>query len=200
MILELTERDKKLLIGLGFFCLVTVLFFCLILPLQSANQEWGVQIAAGEERIQELQKKMDSLTDLEMEYENRRKRLEKLQSGLYPMLDDCGVDRLLTEKTGAMGLHIRGLEIGNAVPCLPEEASDFEKGSGEPDGICSVRARMEVTGSCEKIEQLLDIWGTEDAGIRVAGFTWLTDGEGTADGTLSVQMEILMCRKEEERE
>lgn len=51
MRLKLTERDKRLLIGLLFFCMTSGLIFLLILPLCAANQEWKTQIASQEGQI-----------------------------------------------------------------------------------------------------------------------------------------------------
>lgn len=204
----MTERDKKLLSGLGFFVVVAIFAVFLILPLRSENKRMKEEIEANREEIALMKEKEGQLPSISREHEERLGQMALLQEEVYPMLKSQEIDRLLMEKVSASGLSARKLQI-----TMPEEAANVagygrsaDDGSNPDgkDGIWLAQVVMEVTGSMESMDRLIDNLSLDTPGVRIAGLIWSSSGR-TADALtgmpqqydiLNLQLEIVMSRKE----
>lgn len=208
MTMTMTERDKKLLAGLGVFCVVAVLTVMVILPLYSANKMMKDQIAANEDQIALMQQKEAELPMLRMENERRREALLDEQKELFPLLKTQDIDRLLTEKVMLHGLSARKLQIS-----MPEEAANVtgygrtaDDGSNpdKKDGVWIASVSLETAGTMAAMDSLIDDLSLETPGVRITGLNWSSARRQVDAQTglteqydiLSLQLEVEMSRKE----
>lgn len=208
MTMTMTERDKKLLAGLGVFCVVAVLTVMVILPLYSANKMMKDQIAANEDQIALMQQKEAELPLLRMENERRREALLDEQKELFPLLKTQDIDRLLTEKVMLHGLSARKLQIS-----MPEEAANVtgygrtaDDGSNpdKKDGVWIASVSLETAGTMAAMDSLIDDLSLETPGVRITGLNWSSARRQVDAQTglteqydiLSLQLEVEMSRKE----
>lgn len=194
MRLKLTERDKRLLIGLLFFCMTSGLIFLLILPLCAANQEWKTQIASQEGQIAVLRQKTEQLPALRAEYEREKKQMEERQALLYPLMEAYEIDGLLTGQIAAAGVQIQKMKIKT----VSDDKRTVQKNriSEENGGIFQERVELKLLGTRDKLEALIGEWCSRMPGIRIAGFTWEPDHSGQELEILQIQLEIRMYGKE----
>lgn len=205
MTVKMTGRDKKLLMGLGIFCLITGLVFLLILPLLSGNSDRKLEIEENEQKIAEMDAKLEELLVVRAENKTIKEQLVKQQERLYPMLESQQIDKILTEKAVFSGLSVQRLSI--AMPTAPASLTDFRSGensgSSNPNGVDAVwiaSVQMTVNGSMEIVDWFIDELSTRMPGIRLMGFRYTEGQMGTGslrDGA-SLDLEVWMCRKEEE--
>lgn len=205
---KLTDRDKKLLAGLGVFLVALVLGVLVIMPLYAANVSMKEEIRANEWRMEEVGAKVEALPAVRAGYEEREEALAAAQEDLYPMLRSKDIDRLLTEKAFAWGLSARKLQIA-----MPKEAASVtgylrenDDGSNPDalDGIWIAQAKLQVEGSVEGMDGLIDELSLHMPGVRVTRLLWgqsrrqvdAASGRTEPYDTLNLEVEILMSRKE----
>lgn len=208
MTTKLTERDKKLLAGLGVFCVAAILTALVILPLYSANKLMKEQIVANEAQIALVEQKQAELPVLRMGNEERKEELLKAQESLYPMLKTQDIDRMLTEKVLLHGMSARRLQI-----TMPQEAANVigfgrsaDDGSNpdKKDGVWIATVSMEASGSMAAMDSLIDDLSLGTPGVRITGLTWSSARRQVDAQTglteqydiLSLQLEVEMSRKE----
>lgn len=205
---RMTERDKKLLAGLGTFCVIVFFGLLVILPLRMANEDMEMQIEANEQRITEIQQKVAELSAIRAEYEDKRQQLDQVQEDLYPLLKSQEIDRVLTEQVLSHGLTARKLQI-----TMPDAAANVigyrlseDKGSNpdNQDGVWIAQVDLEASGSMASMDRLIDDLTMEMPGVRVTSLSWSSDrrqvdaasGRTQQYDKLSLQLEVLMSRKE----
>lgn len=208
MTTKMTERDKKLLMGLGIFCLVAILAAVVILPLYSANELMKEQIEANAEQIALMEQKQAELPILRAEREAKEKELLEVQEPLYPLMKTQDIDRLLTEKVMLYGMSAKRLQI-----TMPEEAANVtgfgrsaDDGSNpdKKDGVWIASVSLEVSGSMAAMDNLIDNLSLQTPGVRITGLTWSsarrqvdqTTGLSEPYDILSLRLEVEMSRKE----
>lgn len=208
MTMKMTERDKKLLAGLGIFCIVAVLTMLVILPLYTANEVMKDQIEANEEQIAIMQQKEAELPMLRMGNEERREELLDVQKELYPLMRTQEVDRLLTEKVMLHGLSARKLQI--AMPQGAANVAGFgrtaDDGSNpdKKDGVWIASVSLETEGTMAAMDSLIDDLSLHTPGVRITGLNWgsarrqvdAQSGLTERHEILSLQLEVEMSRKE----
>lgn len=208
MTTKMTERDKKLLMGLGVFCVLALYVVMVFMPLYTANAAMKDQIEDNEIRIAEIEEKELYLPTVRSENESRLGQLETIQQDLYPRLKSQEIDRLLTEKTMLHGLSARKLQI-----TMPEESANVsgygrsnDDGSNpdKKDGVWVASVTMEVAGSMAAMDGLIDDLALDTPGVRVTHISWSSDRRTTDELTgmserydiLSLGLEVLMSRKD----
>lgn len=208
MTTKMTERDKKLLAGLGIFCALALYAVMIFLPLYTANAAMKEQIEDNEIRIAEIEEKELNLPTVLHENETRREQLETVQQELYPRLKSQEIDRHLTEKVMSHGLSARKLQI-----TMPEESasvigygrsSDDGSNPDKKDGVWIAGVSMEVAGSMQAMDSLIDDLALDTPGVRVINISWSSDRRTTDEQTgmterydiLSLELEVLMSRKD----
>lgn len=208
MTTKMTERDKKLLAGLGIFCVAAILIALVILPLYSANKMMKEQIISNEEQIARMEQKQAELPALRMGNEERKEELLKVQESLYPMLKTQDIDRMLTEKVMLHGMSARKLQI-----TMPVEAANVtgfgrsaDDGSNpdKKDGVWIASVSMEASGSMTAMDSLIDDLSLGTPGVRITGLNWSSARRQVDTQTglteqydiLSLQLEVEMSRKE----
>lgn len=203
MTTSITERDKKLLAGLGLFCAMLLFVMLVIRPLGAANAVMGELVEENKEKIRQVQQKDMQFPQLREENLKLKRDLHQVQIKLYPMLKSQEIDRLLTDKVVSYGLSARRLQI-----VMPDEAANVtlyqhgdDNGSNPDvqDGVWIAHVGMDVSGSIASIDRLIDELSAGMQGVCVTGISWSRDrydGEGMDSYALSLQLQILMSRRE----
>lgn len=208
MTMKMTERDKKLLAGLGVFCVAAILTLLVILPMHKANAAMKEQIAANEEQIALVRQKEAELPLMRAGNEDRREMLLDAQRELYPLLKTQDVDRLMTEKAMLHGLSVRKLQIA-----MPQEAANVsgygkktDAGSNpdKKDGVWIASVSLDVDGPTAAMDRLIDDIALHTPGVRITGLNWSSarrqvnaqSGLTEQYDLLSLRLEVAMSRKE----
>lgn len=208
MTVKMTDRDKKLLAGLGIFCVLALFAVLVFMPLYSANVSMKDQIEDNEMRIEEMREKELGLASVISENETLKEQLDMAQEDLYPRLKSQEIDRLLTEKAMSHGLSARKLQI-----TMPQEAanvigygrtSDDGSNPDKKDGVWIAQVSMETTGSMQAMDSLIDDIALDTPGVRIINISWSSDRRTVDDQTgltekydiLSLQLEVLMSGKD----
>lgn len=208
MTAKMTERDKKLLVGLGVFCVAVMYAVLVFMPLYSANAYMKEQIGQNEERIAQMEQKEMELPAVRMENEARKQQLMAAQEDLYPLLKSQEIDRILTEKTAFYGLSARRLQI--TMPDKPADVAGYgrvnDEGSNPDgnDGVWIAQVSLEAAGSTAAMDGLIDDISFNTPGIRITGLGWGSDRRQVDARTgmteqypiLSLQLEVMMGRKD----
>lgn len=208
MKLEVTPRDKVLLIFLSVLLIMAAYLLLGILPLYRANRDMTMQLSSAEADMEDKERKIARLSEAGSVNLELKEDLARVQSALYPMMESREIDRILTGLAYDYGLSVRRMEIR-----MPEKASELlpfgeekEKKAGaaedpESDSVYHAFVLMEVVGSRADEDGLLDEISQKRPGIRTLSMRRITaKGRGLAeDGSvediLELELEISMCRK-----
>lgn len=242
MRLELTDRDKAMLPVLLLFCLIAAFVFLGIWPLHQANARMRAQLKTVRADMEEKQRKLDDLAVVTMEDEMLRESLGRMQEPLYPMMESQEIGKLLTGMALEHGLSVRRLEIRmpdtsfeTAAPgagkektglaagkektglAVGKEKVSLSAGMAVADSVYHAQVLLEVTGTKEGRDGLLDALAYEESGIRVLTMRRIAarsmeEGDvalplredeplplvgGAEEGdVLELKLDISMCRKE----
>lgn len=233
MRLELTDRDKAMLPVLLLFCLIAAFVFLGIWPLHQANARMRAQLKTVRADMEEKQRKLDDLAVVTMEDERLRESLGRMQEPLYPMMESQEIGKLLTGMALEHGLSVRRLEIRmpdtsfeTAAPgagkektglAAGKEKASLSAGMAVADSVYHAQVLLEVTGTKEGRDGLLDALAYEESGIRVLTMRRIAarsmeEGDvalplredeplplvgGAEEGdVLELKLDISMCRKE----
>ncbi|MDO5551223.1 MAG: hypothetical protein Q4F76_08625 [Lachnospiraceae bacterium] len=208
MKLELTERDKTLLIFLDVLLIAAAYLFLGILPLHRANYDMLAQLESAEADMEEKEKKIAGLAEVSSVHDELEKALEQAQTAMLPMMESREIDRILTGLALEYGLSVRRMEIQ-----MPEEASDLpafgetkgkKSAAGNNEGADSVYhalVSMEVVGSQTDGDRLLDAVSQNMTGIRIISMRRISAkshsaaDSGSGEDVLELKLEVSMCRK-----
>lgn len=207
MTTKMTERDKKLLAGLGAFCVAALFVMLVFMPLYMANEAMKEQIAENEIRIAEMQDKEAGLPVVLEENETLQEELLVVQQDLYPMLRSQDIDRILTERVVANGLSARKLQI--TMPVASANVTGYGRSNDDgsnpdaADGVWIAKVSLEAAGSMAAMDSLIDDISLDMPGVRITGITWSSDRRQVDAQTgmteqydiLSLQLDVLMGRK-----
>lgn len=208
MTLEMTERDKKLLAGLGFFCVVAIVVVLVILPLYMANGIMKEQIENNRIQIADMEQKEAELPMMRARNKEDRAVLEEAQAEMYPILKSQDIDRLLTEKVMSHGLSARKLQI-----TMPQESANVagylaDEGEGSnpdgEDGVWIATVSLETSGSMAAMDALIDDLALETPGVRITELRWSSARREVNQQTglterydlLNLQLDVVMSRKD----
>ncbi len=207
MKLEITERDKVLLMLVSVLLITVSYLFLGILPLHRANRDMREQLASAEAEMEAKEKKIAGLAEVSSVHDELKEDLAQVQDGLYPMMESREIDKILTELALEHGLSVRKMEIQ-----IPKEASDLppfgevkeEKAADDlkaADSVFLASVLMEVTGTRKDEDRLLDEIAQSMPGIRTLSMRRIAlknrSPEKGEDGEdiLELKLEISMCRK-----
>ncbi|MDD3253178.1 MAG: type II secretion system protein GspM [Lachnospiraceae bacterium] len=207
MTTKMTERDKKLLAGLGFVCVVGLLVFLVILPLLRSNADMQAQLDTFREQVAVMKEKEAQLPAVKSTNEKQKAELATYQDELYPMMKSQEIDRLLTDQVAAYGLTARRLQI-----TMPEEAANVtgygrtqDDGSNPDgrDGIWLAEVSLDVSGSLTNMDGFIDALSRDMPGIRVVNISWSSErrtvdaATGLSDtvDTMNMRLQVEMSRE-----
>ena len=109
--MEITERDKKLLLFMAFFVIVLGFGFFVIRPLSQADAELKIELENQQELMMETQQKLVMLPAMESSLVKTQEELEEAAKDFYPVMKSQEIDRLLTGIVVSKGLESRQMTI-----------------------------------------------------------------------------------------
>ena len=192
MEMKITERDRRLLHILFVFVWNTCLLVMVSMPLYSERNEWEMRCRIQAEQIELARKQAEALPELRREHEQYRRRRDEAQAEYYPMLEPHEIDGMLTGFVTEEGILIRRLSM---------EKQAVWTG----DHVQAVTVTMELTGTSEQLNHLLETWEIRLNGSRILEFSWeetAKNGEHTGENLrgLHLKAAVFMCRKEVEND
>lgn len=189
--IKITEMDQRLLKILLVFVWNTFLLVIVILPMHSENNEWEMQYRIHAERSELARKQAEALPELRREYEEYRNRRNLVQAEYYSLLEPHEIDGMLTGFVTAEEILICSLNM--------EKRENWQDAQMQV-----VIVTMELAGTSEQLNHLLEIWENRLKGSRILEFSWkevAKNGKypGEDMRVLHLKAGVFMCRKQEER-
>ena len=225
--MEITERDKKLLLFMAFFVIVLGFGFFVIRPLSQADAELKIELENQQELMMETQQKLVMLPAMESSLVKTQEELEEAAKDFYPVMKSQEIDRLLTGIVVSKGLESRQMTITMPQSELKLEpyyasaaaAQSAAQGASEEDGstaqatetvftgIYAAQVQMTIRGNRVTMQQMVDELTRNYPSIRITSAGWGTENNSirNADGeyitsvndTLQLGLEVYMYRKDE---
>lgn len=119
--MQMTERDKKLLIFLSMFVVVVCVGYWVLLPIVKSIHETDQQIEDAKMLKQENDMKINMLPILETDTNNLEVQIEEAKKDFYPMMTSDEVDKMMTGIALQYNLNAFDLDI-----YMPSEESSLE--------------------------------------------------------------------------
>ena len=203
MTLKVRESDKKILIVLGLVLVILGLTLGVLMPLAEDTQELSEKITEAEIEKQEKEMKVVSLPGIRTREEQSQKDLTAMQDKYYPVMKSVEIDRMMTNTAVNCGIQVTNMDIKmpdfTAYTTLPNY-SDLVYGTEQEnsentafDGMYTASLTMNMTGSRENLQAMLDVTVSQNPRQRVTDFSWQKNQkEGSSEYTLSMSVEIYM--------
>ena len=203
MTLKVTERDKKILIVLGIVLVILGLTVGVLMPLAEDTQELSEKIAEAEIEKQEKEMKVVSLPGIRTREEQSQEELAAMQDKYYPVMKSVEIDRMMTNTAVNCGIQVTNMDIKmpdftayTTLPNYPDLVYGTEQENSENtafDGMYTASLTMNMTGSRENLQAMLDVTVSQNPRQRVTDFSWQKNQkEGSSEYTLSMSVEIYM--------
>ncbi len=109
--MDLTSRDKKLLIFLSLFVVAIFFIYVLIIPLGRSNMEIKEKIDVAKAEKIENEQKMQALPAKRESLETLRIDLAEIRNDFYPFMQSQEIDQKLTGMALSYGVFSRNLNI-----------------------------------------------------------------------------------------
>lgn len=203
MTLKVTERDKKILLVLAVFLIVLGLIAGVLMPLMENTQKLGEEIAEAEVEKQEKEMKVAALPGMRSRMEKAEEELSAMQEKYYPVMKSVEIDRMMTNTAVNCGIQVLDMDIkmpdftsyttllnyGDIVYGVEQENSE----NTPFDGMYTASLTMNMTGSRENLQSMLDVTVSQEPRQRVTDFSWQKNQkEGSSEYTLSMSVDIYM--------
>lgn len=203
MTLKVTERDKKILLVLAVFLIVLGLIAGVLMPLMENTQKLGEEIAEAEVEKQEKEMKVAALPGMRSRMEKAEEELSAMQERYYPVMKSVEIYRMMTNTAVNCGIQVLDMDIkmpdftsyttllnyGDIVYGVEQENSE----NTPFDGMYTASLTMNMTGSRENLQSMLDVTVSQEPRQRVTDFSWQKNQkEGSSEYTLSMSVDIYM--------
>lgn len=209
MKLEVTERDKKLLVFLAVFVILVGIGFGVILPLLGHNQRVKAEIAEAELEQISKEQKVTSLSAMEQNLKKAKTQLEEARAVYSEKVESREIDKMLTDIAVQNGVTVTTLNI--EMPASGEYASlvdyiqmleargqkdaetKIEENTGVYEGIYAARVNLTMKGSRGQLQAVLDKYASSEPKMRVREFLWRAENRKISDiYVLSVALDVYM--------
>lgn len=203
MTLKVTERDKKILLVLAVFLIVFGLIAGVLVPLMESTQKLGEEITEAELEKQEKEMKVMALPGMKTRMEKAEEELAAMQEKYYPVMKSVEIDRMMTNTAVKCGIQVSDMDIkmpdftayttllnyGDLVYGAKQENSE----DTPFDGMYTASLTMNMTGSRENLQSMLDVTISQEPRQRVTDFSWQKNQkEGSSEFTLNMSVDIYM--------
>jgi len=108
---QITEKDKKLLYGLGIFVIVSMFYLIGIRPIMKSNKKIEKELDAQEIVYNTMKTKVLNVSKLEAYADSISKEVEIVGERYYDELSSSDVDRLFTNMATSKNLVVTRLDI-----------------------------------------------------------------------------------------
>ena len=203
---NMTKRDRNLLMLLLLLLVIVLVGYYVIIPTNKNNKALTADIEGAEAKWNELEQKVLQLPAVQKQYENMLGQYAEAVEYFYAPMESQTIDRMLTGIVLERGMFCDSLSIDIVNPPLslkPYVQSGFY-GNGRfarLSGISSANLRLQVWGSREQCQELIDFMILQNPAIRLTGYRWDFDSIVTRDrdgvviesyDVLSLNMELYM--------
>lgn len=148
----MTEKDKRLLVGMFMFVIIVAIGYWGIIPQIKAYSELEAKIEK-EESVQKINKmKIANASLIEMQVEDYGEKLNAVKDDFYPILSSADVDRMFTQMALNRKLNIYELKFN-----MPQAPTDRLAYVYSPLN----QLQLEQQGAYEEIESVAETTGTK---------------------------------------
>lgn len=205
MTLEVTERDKKLIVVCSAVVVFVLLVFFALMPLINKGKKLNDDIVAGQLAKQEKEVKVNGYPGLLGRQNEVFEQYSILGSTYYPIMGSQDIDRLMTGIALENNTYVENLQI--TMPdmetyasvdsytdiFLPEGTSTQSEAEGF-DGAYCVKVNMTLSGKREELQSVIDTCMARQPKQQVTGFS-LNDNSSINDNpcSLTISVNLYMC-------
>ncbi len=203
MQMNISEKDKKLLVYLAIFCLIIIPFWFVMRPAMAKGNEIKSELeTALAQRVQmetEIVKYQSNLATLE----ENRKLYDQEISEINVVMPNNRIDSMITDMVTNCGLEIIRLSISNNANMQNETPYDYSKMALEAEADDSSSEETEpvlyitgvnitVRGAEDSIYRLMDAISARMPAIRATSYSTSVDAESGAV-TLNASIDVYMA-------
>ncbi len=109
--MQLTQKDKKLLVMLSVIVILALFGFLAIRPLAEKNMELSTKLEDEQNLQMENEQKISMLPTMHTTYDDLEKSIAAERAVYYPIMQSNDIDKLLTDKSISYGLNVQSLNI-----------------------------------------------------------------------------------------
>ena len=147
--------------------------------------------------------KVAALPGMRSRMEKAEEELSAMQERYYPVMKSVEIDRMMTNTAVNCGIQVLDMDIkmpdftsyttllnyGDIVYGVEQENSE----NTPFDGMYTASLTMNMTGSRENLQSMLDVTVSQEPRQRVTDFSWQKNQkEGSSEYTLSMSVDIYM--------
>ena len=196
--MTITERDKKLLIFLAVFLLITGALNFIIFPYADKVQTTQSELTDAKMVKADLQQKVTLLAASQNSLEQRKEELQTLQADYYSYGDSDSIDQIFTHMAIDHELLVRSFTLkmpgeGDYANLAYYRAAAEEKGESEiSQSVYCAKVSVTLKGSRQNLQAFLDECVSLSPKMRVSGFSWKNTQKGE-DNRLTIDAEVYMA-------
>lgn len=199
----LTKREKLLLYVLLCIILVVGGWYLLLEPSLKENQNSSSKLMDKETELVGVKSKYQQYSDAPLLAEKQKKEYEKQTEGIYSMLSNEDIDKILTElvlKNGLIpqNLTMEDVSSGEITAYSADSTSEDESSSDtstEGNSIVkSVKVSLSVTGSLDGIKKVTDEIST-NKGLKLQNFNYTLGTQENTEQTIVMNFVVYMMEK-----
>ena len=216
MELTITQRDKKLLVFLAVFLIVTGFLRFGIIPAWQKGGQLKEQIAEADSSSASVESAISLYSSHQVQYDTLSRNWEEVSKDFYHIMSSQEIDRMLNgilqeNQAEAVSLNI---EIENEKALLLKaylnkeqetdktaaaqssaSGTDSRENSSSDKMVCGAKINFCIQGTQEQLRDVLDSIFQECPGIHVNSYAFSsTSQEGIRQ--LDLDMYLYMCDKE----
>lgn len=203
----MTKRDRTLLTVLLLAAVIFLIGYYVIRPTIQNNKALQTEIAAAEVKKAELEEKILQLPALRTRFDETLEKYNEEVSYFYPPMESQAIERMLTEIALERGMFCDTFNIEIVpeplylAPYLNSALRASEDGKSGLPGISCASLKMQVWGSYEQCQELLDYMILQNPALRMKSYAWEQNSivtrneDGSVKGTfdeLTMDMELYM--------
>lgn len=201
MQINITERDKKLLVFLAIFILVVVPYWFVLRPALAKGTELkrDIEVALAQKTQMEnvISKYQENIALLE----ENKKLYEQEMTELNPVMENNRIDSMITDMVTNCNLEVIRLSISRddnpqkvdpyENSLLSKEGADPANGENDP-ALYITGVNIMAKGTENDVYRLMDAVSSKIPGIRVVSYA-INDSAGTGTVTLNASLNIHMA-------
>lgn len=212
MTLNITERDKKLLIILAFFLILVGGGAGILMPLMNTAQVVSQQLEDARLEQMEKQQKVAMVPVLTKKREELTGSLIEAQGIFYEQMPSKDIDKMLTGMAVEAGLYVQDLSISmpyngeyvslQSYPAMLQQKLGIAGANVSEDPVCvysgvySAGVSMVMTGPRPLLQAMVDECAQLEPKLRITGISWQKSSrEAGEEYTLSLTLDIYMYQE-----
>lgn len=176
---NMSKRDRNLLMVVLTVLVIVLVGYYVIIPTNKNNKTLAADIETAETKWAEMEEKVIKLPAVRKQYEDRLEEYAEAVAYFYEPMESQAIDRMLTGIVLEREMFCDSLSInitGQPLSLRPYVHSDiYSSKSGKfakLSGISCANLRLQVWGSREQCQELIDFMILQNPAIRLTGYRW----------------------------